>query len=423
MNVRKISVSVLALACASCDVLEGIFDPPSHPPILPRPVEEPTLVGRAILPADTFASGPTSGTLLGDGPINGVEVPFVDKQPVQGFSSVLDNGDGTYWAMSDNGFGSQDNSADYLLRLYLIEPSFQTPKRGSGGIEVLGFVQLRDPMGLVDFQIVRGNTPERELTGADFDIESVQRDANGDLWIGDEFGPFILHFDADGVLLDTPVELPNFGGEGFVRAPQSPYLGADEVPLAQTSGGFEGMALTRDGRSLLTLLEKPLSNASERQLLISEFDLATASYTGTQYLYTLDDEAVAIGDFIMFNRRQGLVIERDGSQGDLDGFKAIFQIELRGPGEPVVKRRVVDLIDIADPYDIAEDVPGDVGVAGKRFAFPFVTIESVVVLNRFEIGVLNDNNYPFSIGRHVETGCPDDNEFVVIRLPEPLKLD
>jgi len=33
-----------------------------------------------------------------------------------------------------------------------------------------------------------------------------------------------------------------------------------------------------------------------------------------------------------------------------------------------------------------------------------------------------DNNYPFSVGRHVGSQRPDDNEIVMIELPEPLLL-
>ena len=62
-----------------------------------------TLVGRAVLPAATFAEGPTSGQQLGADPINGQSVPFLNKQPVQGFSAIRDNGDGTFWVMADNG--------------------------------------------------------------------------------------------------------------------------------------------------------------------------------------------------------------------------------------------------------------------------------------------------------------------------------
>src|SRR5262245_30139594 len=78
---------------------------------------ENRLVGRAVLDAATFAPGPTSGEQLGNSPINGQPVPFIDKQPIQGFSAVLDNGDGTFSVMSDNGYGSLENSADFNLRV------------------------------------------------------------------------------------------------------------------------------------------------------------------------------------------------------------------------------------------------------------------------------------------------------------------
>jgi glycerophosphoryl diester phosphodiesterase len=61
-----------------------------------------SLVGRAVLPAATFSPGPTSGRQI-VGPVNGIQVPFLNQQPVQGFSAIADLGDGTFLAMSDNG--------------------------------------------------------------------------------------------------------------------------------------------------------------------------------------------------------------------------------------------------------------------------------------------------------------------------------
>ena len=55
-----------------------------------------------------------------------------------------------------------------------------------------------------------------------------------------------------------------------------------------------------------------------------------------------------------------------------------------------------------------------------KLAFPFVTIEDVVFFNNSRIGVLNDNNFPFSVGCHVATGAPDDDEFIVIQLDQLL---
>lgn len=51
---------------------------------------------------------------------------------------------------------------------------------------------------------------------------------------------------------------------------------------------------------------------------------------------------------------------------------------------------------------------------------PFVTIESVLVIDESTILVANDNNYPFSIGR---PGSIDNTEMVILGLSEPLKID
>jgi glycerophosphoryl diester phosphodiesterase len=44
----------------------------------------------------------------------------------------------------------------------------------------------------------------------------------------------------------------------------------------------------------------------------------------------------------------------------------------------------------------------------RTSAFPFQTIEDLVLLDRRHVVVLNDNNFPFSVGRHKGSGAPDD---------------
>ncbi|CAM2067985.1 Esterase-like activity of phytase family protein [Sulfidibacter corallicola] len=789
------------------------------------------LRGRAVLPADSFAAGPDSGAHLGGTEFNGRKAPFSIGQPVQGFSSVLSNGDGTYSAMSDNGFGVMVNSPDYLLRVYRIRPNFKTARGGEGDIEVLSYFNLADPDGHIPFTITHHFTEARFLTGADFDIESFQRAADGTYWFGDEFGPFLLHTDARGRLLEAPIALPDLDNPGTdLRAPLNPhreeasavrimnavrhharmhgnekepvfspwhvmfvdhdeqtnvgnrnqppsgsgltqadseifdvqsiqsagypvvcwtvndkprmlelmalgvdgiisdrpdllleavrefdadgdgtagdflddrglidiakfdaqghrggrnqrpentipamevaldnlmttleldcgvtadgipvlghdpylssakarridgqpYESADEVmlkditstelqqnyvadklfrgpdqlndaelapasvgffgdesriyivptlqqvfdfvdyyvcyyrfgpgvshpeaelrwrnarrvrfnietktnprtdrdgkgnvfalrtieavPFARAvagvvvdnslteradiqsfdfrtllevqvsfpsirtvylfgdfpkydnsdlagsddgtnlqdqngantpwlagmywpyrvndatdptrvafSGGFEGMALSPDGSTLYPLLEKPLTDQGGKRLLIHRFDLATKSYGNERYIYELDPRGTAIGEFIMYDPQYGLVIERDGSQGDLNGHKVIYQVQFpaEGAGNALIKKEVVDLLNVTDVGGITDNGPAtDVGL-GETFAFPFVTIESVVFFSPWMLGVLNDNNYPFSVGRHTGSGEPDDNEFVLIRLAEPLDV-
>src|SRR5262245_34693892 len=86
LSARKVIMTIVALLALSNDTPTQAAD---------------QLVGRAVLPADTFAAGPTSGRQLGSQPINGRTAPFVDQQPVQGFSAVLSQEDGTFWVMSD----------------------------------------------------------------------------------------------------------------------------------------------------------------------------------------------------------------------------------------------------------------------------------------------------------------------------------
>ena len=118
--------------------------------------QPPTVVARATLSADFIAPGPPSGALAT--PANGRTGPF-KGQVIPGFSGVVDNGDGTFWAMPDNGFGTKANSADFLLRLYRVRPRWETAAGASGRIEVKDFISLRDPDGKIPFPITNGTTP------------------------------------------------------------------------------------------------------------------------------------------------------------------------------------------------------------------------------------------------------------------------
>ena len=182
------------------------------------------LTGFASLPADTFAEGSPAGADISANERMG---PF-PGQPVQGFSAVQfapDNQD-SYWFLSDNGFGSKDNSADYLLRIYQVNPDFKQENSGNGTIEVEQFIQLSDPDNLIPFDIVNQDSEKRLLTGADFDIESFVIADDGSIWIGDEFGPFLLHFDSTGKLIEAPIATPNLANsdEPLVRSPQNPEV-------------------------------------------------------------------------------------------------------------------------------------------------------------------------------------------------------
>ena len=234
---------------------------------------EAILQGRAVLPADTFAEGPPSGNGLEEETKGGRTPPF-EGQPVGGISAVLEAGNGEFQAMPENGFGKKDNSSDFQLRTYRINRDFETANGGSGEIPVGEFIQLCDPDRQIPFEITNEESEDRLLTGADFDVESIRRDGRGDLWFGDEFGPFLLHTDPTGRVLEAPIPLPN------VKSPENPTLEAGEEPNLPTSKGFEGMAVSESGDTLYPMLEGALEGFEGRERFVYAFDLESKRYTG-----------------------------------------------------------------------------------------------------------------------------------------------
>ncbi|WP_445638516.1 esterase-like activity of phytase family protein [Nostoc sp. DSM 114161] len=163
------------------------------------------LVGFASLPADTYGEGPASGEEISG---NGRTGPF-PGQPIQGFSGVQFANNNSLYFLSDNGYGSKDNSEDFLLRIHRLDPNFKGIENSDATVKVLDYIQLADPNNKIPFPIVNEGTSDRLLTGADFDVESFVFDKDGTIWVGDEFGPYLLHFDAAGNLLEAPIATPD----------------------------------------------------------------------------------------------------------------------------------------------------------------------------------------------------------------------
>jgi hypothetical protein len=84
------------------------------------------------------------------------------------------------------------------------------------------------------------------------------------------------------------------------------------------------------------------------------------------------------------------------SRGDAAKAKRVYAIDLDKavPGKPLAKKRVIDLLAIGNARGLAEAVPRD-----KPFRFPFLTTESIQVLDRTHVVIVNDNNYPATGGR------------------------
>lgn len=393
-----------------------------------------TLTGWAQMPAATFADGPTSGQFAAPNPYGTNLPPYVGQQPVQGFSGVLKGtGRNHFRFLVDNGFGAKANSADATLRAYGVRIDWKNHRvlpadwksgRPRESFEARTRIEFNDAQRRLTVPIQADYThyyddparPEvdadirarRLLTGADFDLESIRQDRDGNLWLGDEFGPYLIKTDRHGTVLRAQIPLPG------VWAPENAeVLAGTATANLGGSGGFEGMALNASGTKLFTLLEKTVAGDAAKTLRINEFDLATEAYTGWVAFYPLEPEGTAIGDMVPVDDRRFIVIERNGGTATSGTpFKRLYLIDTSGvaSGGTLGKTLLVDLMAVADP----DDLNGD---GSTTFTLPYVTIENVLVLDKRTLLVANDNNFPYGGGRALAS---DNTEFLRIRLPQPL---
>lgn len=372
---------------------------------------------------DDVGSAPSRTGPGVDGRPTGLALPF-RGQPVQGISGIADAGGGRWWALSDNGFGSRRNSPDAMLMLHRLQVDFA---RGTARRETTLF--LRDPNRVIGFRITHEGTRQRYLTGADLDLESLVADRDG-FWIGDEFGPYVLRFDREGVL--QSLAETTLDGERL-RSPDHHAPDPAAAPRVQRSGGFESLAAEPGGRRLWALLEKPLVDAQGRPegafLRMLAFDPARGAWTGESRRVPLAPGASSVGDLAFAADGSAWMLERDGGEGD-PGLACTTD---RSPpdcfAQPARHRRVVrlafdgdredarrvadhDLLDLADPRSVARQ-RGDTTLPAGRFGLPFATPEGLAVLADGRLLLVNDNNLPFSAGRFLRRA--DDTEFVLLR--------
>jgi hypothetical protein len=362
-----------------------------------------TLAGWASLPADSFREGPPSGEFDDAGAKRAQ--PRFGSQPVQGVSSIKPAAQG-WWALSDNGFATKWNSPDYRLAIYRFDVTPRRSARDIPLVELRQTVELRDPARRFPYRITHEDSAERILTGADLDPESLVVMGDGSFWIGDEFGPWLLHFSSTGELLAPPVELPD-----ELRSPQHPrVLAGKATATVPASRGIEGLALTAEGTTLLAALESPLASDAtpERFVRLYRFDIASGQFKGDAVAYPLSESATSLGEITHFANDHYLALERDDGAGSAAKWKRVFTFRLQDGA--VERRCVVDLLDITETNNLSG--------YGPRFALPYFTLEAVQALDARTLLVVNDNNYPATGARGTEV--TDFTEWAWIRLSRPI---
>jgi hypothetical protein len=174
------------------------------------------------------------------------------------------------------------------------------------------------------------------------DTEGLAAAPDGTFWISDEYGPYIVHFDASGRTIEqiTP----------FAKNAQGhklPSVLAKRIP----NRGMEGLTITPDGTTLVGMMQTSLTNDiaqadAQRTTLLRIVTLNLATGETHQYAYLLEDPITTgslVSEITAISNTEFLVDERDGKfpldPATTPQLKKVWQISLAGA------------TDISDPAD------------------------------------------------------------------------
>jgi len=260
---------------------------------------------------------------------------------------------GTLFTQPDRGYNVV-GTTNYTPRFNKIEVAFLPAPAGAGTQNQVGLT-LSDTIKFTE----AGGTPFTALdpTGVgsgvraglpalpqafngrlSLDAEGIVVNADGSIWVSDEYGPYVYKFAADGKLLTVirPPEalIPQRNGADSFSA-NSPGAGqpaavpADPATGRQNNQGLEGLSLSLDGRTLFALLQSAArqdggtgGSGPRRHTRLLAYDLtnpAAPTLKGEYvvplptYLLGTATRVPAQSEMLALSNTQFLVLARDGN--------------------------------------------------------------------------------------------------------------
>ncbi|MDR5813479.1 MULTISPECIES: esterase-like activity of phytase family protein [unclassified Caballeronia] len=194
-------------------------------------------------------------------------------------------------------------------------------------------------------------------SNAGLDPEGLVAMADGTFWVSDEYGPYIVHFDASGkeLLRLNPYSKASTGNDLALPG---------ELRKRKPNKGMEGLTLSADGKYLVGIMQSPLDKngvaavASGKAAItrVVKVSLADPVNDVHEYLYALhtngagNPEGQAVSEITALPDGTFIVDERDGNfEGTVDGTasgkaradKNLWKLDLSratdvGPKSPLI---------------------------------------------------------------------------------------
>ena len=239
----------------------------------------------------------------------------------------------SWWGLSDRGPGGGTLPYDTRMQRFTLDVNANT-----GAISNFAIVET------VKFNsggsAMTGLAPNpTNVLGKSFDPEGVViNPKTGTFLVSDEYGPSLYEFDRGGNLIrsfNTPANLIPRAADGTPN-----YAGdAGNTLGKRTNRGFEGLAISPDGRFAFAMLQSAMLNEGGGDGVfnrIVKFDVSTGNAVA-QFAYKMDTAAQGrgISALVALGNDKFLVLERNNRGIGVGATlatadKAVFQIDLTG---------------------------------------------------------------------------------------------
>ncbi len=276
-------------------------------------------------------------------------------------SAICYTGKGNrYIAVADR--GPADGAVSYFCRMYAFDFVVNAGAEPQSRVtwKLISTTLLRNEQGTQLVGISSAFTGADPAKNLRFDPEGLRVSPAGDsVFISDEYGPSVCEFTLDGTRKRSFAIPQKFQ----VKYPASDAgIEAGQNIVGRTPNqGFEGLALTHDGKRLIALLQSPLiQDGGKHSRFVRALEIDIASGATRQIVIPQDREKRSFNELLAVGPDEYLAIERDGNEGDKAKHKRIIFVSTRGCSD-------VSTIDKL-PQD---ELPADVKPAQTR---PFIDL-------------------------------------------------
>lgn len=341
-----------------------------------------------------------------------------------------------FYALTDRGPNTTYNVNGDLGKIFL-DPSY-TPKIGlfelqeNGTIKKIKEILLKDPTGRnitglpnKHFGATKeiaydqyGKVLEHGTDEYGLDSEGLVALKDGTFWVSDEYGPHIVHFNADGI------EIDRINAYEDDERRKSGYLLPLEFANRRQNRGMEGLTITPDQKVLIGIMQSTMSNPDSSVTpsdLVRIVMINLENKAISQYLYKQEGKAYSNTAIIALSAYEFLVAERDDDfyKDNPQAFKRVYKIDIRNATDLetvqentqfkqdqhlglLLEGRTLEQYVLSNSWDgLAQH---DIHPVQKtlvvdlveRLKYPHDKVEGLWIIDEQHLAILNDDDYGFS---------------------------